>query len=112
VQHQNRLLLGALHRHKPHVGALNRLADRLRIGRIVLVALEVGLNILRRHQAHLVPQDLQFASPIMSRSTGFQADPARRQLSEEHHHFATPQLLAHNRGARRVDPMNLENPLG
>src|SRR5262249_26368161 len=43
------LLVSRLDRHKAHRRALNRLADRFRIGGIVLVALDVRLHVLRRH---------------------------------------------------------------
>ena len=47
MQHQYGLLFGVLHWHKPHRGPRYGLADRLRIGRIVLVALDVGLHVGR-----------------------------------------------------------------
>jgi hypothetical protein len=42
--HQPALLLGRLRPHKSHGGAANRLADRFGVGRVVLVALEVGFT--------------------------------------------------------------------
>jgi hypothetical protein len=47
--HQPALLLGRLRPHKSHRRAANRLADRLRVSRIVLVALDVSLHVFRRH---------------------------------------------------------------
>ena len=64
VQHQHRLLVLALGRDEPHAGALHRLAAGLGIGRIVLVGLDVGPNVLRRHQPHLVPELGQLTSPV------------------------------------------------
>jgi len=45
---QRRLLLGALDRHKPHRRPAHRFADRLGVDRIVLAALDIGLDVLRR----------------------------------------------------------------
>src|SRR6202000_776293 len=53
-QHQRRLLFLALDRHELHRWPAHRLAQRLGVAAIVLVALDVGLDVLRRHQLHLV----------------------------------------------------------
>ena len=45
VKHQHGLLIGALDRHEPHVGARHRLTDRRRIERIVLAPLDIGLDV-------------------------------------------------------------------
>ena len=55
AQHQHRLLFGVLYRHEPHRRPRYRLTDRFRIGGIVLVALDVGLHVGRRHQLHRMP---------------------------------------------------------
>ena len=52
------LLLLALHSHKPHVRSLGRLADRLRIGGIVLLPFDERLHISRRDEPHLMPETL------------------------------------------------------
>ena len=52
MQRQYRLLLDVLDWNKSHARAAHRLADRLGIGGIVLVALHVRLDELRGHQAH------------------------------------------------------------
>src|ERR1039458_8737033 len=54
MQHQPALLLGRFDLYKTHGRPPHRLADRLGVGRIVLVALDVGLHVLRRHQPYLV----------------------------------------------------------
>ena len=46
---------------KPHVGPADRFADRLGIHGIILMALDVGLRIGRRHQANGVAECLEFA---------------------------------------------------
>src|SRR5215211_5665223 len=68
-QHLCGLLLGRLHRNKPHPRPAHRLADRRGIGRIVLPPLNIRLHILRRQQNGLVPECRELASPIMGSST-------------------------------------------
>jgi hypothetical protein len=52
------LLLGRFDRDKPHARPAHRLADRRGIRRVGLVALDVRLDVLRRHQPHLVANRL------------------------------------------------------
>jgi hypothetical protein len=54
--HQPALLLGRLRPHKSHRRPANRLADRLGIGRIIFVALDVSLHVFRRHQTNLMTE--------------------------------------------------------
>jgi hypothetical protein len=61
MQHQAALLLGSLGLYEPHVGPGDRFADGLGVGGIVLLPLDVGLHIDRRHQTHRVPQRLELA---------------------------------------------------
>jgi hypothetical protein len=56
-----------------HGGAANRLADRLGVGRIVLVALDLSLHVLRRHQTNLVTELRQLTRPVVRRGTGLSA---------------------------------------
>lgn len=53
---QHGLLLNALDRHELHFRSSNHFADRLGVGRIVLVRLHVRLDGLRRNQLDLVAQ--------------------------------------------------------
>ena len=53
----------ALHRHKPHVRPVHRLAQRFRIRRVVLVPLHVALHLLRRDQLHRMTELAQAAAP-------------------------------------------------
>ncbi len=50
MQQQTTLLLRRLGLDKPHVGSANGFADRLSVGGIVLLPLDVGLDVGRRHQ--------------------------------------------------------------
>ena len=54
VQQQSRLLFEVLHRHKAHRRAGQGLADRFGVRGIVLVPLDVGPDVLRRHQPDIV----------------------------------------------------------
>jgi hypothetical protein len=47
-----RIKLNTLDRYKAHVRSPHRLADRFRIGRIILVRFDVWLDELRGHQSH------------------------------------------------------------
>src|ERR1035437_6583685 len=110
--HQSALLLDRLDRDEPHSWAPDRFADRLGVGGIVLVALDVGLHILRRHQTNLVAELRQFTRPIMCRGAGFHADKAWRQSLEELYQLAAAELLSDNDLLSRVDAVNLEHVLG
>src|ERR1035437_3873567 len=76
---QPALLLGRFDRYKPHSWAPHRFADRLGVGGIVLVALDVGLYILRRHQTNLMSELRQLARPVVRRGAGLHADEDPRQ---------------------------------
>ena len=52
MQHQPALLLRRFDLYKTHGRASHRLTDRLSISRIILVALDLGLHILRRPQTY------------------------------------------------------------
>jgi hypothetical protein len=60
--------------YKPHVGPGDCLANGLRVSRIVLLPLDVGLHIGRRDQPHGVTQCLQLARPVVRRGAGFDTD--------------------------------------
>jgi hypothetical protein len=69
MQHQHRLLVDVLDRNKTL--ARHRCANRLGVGRVVLVALD-GMG--RRHELRLMFNRL--ARPMMRRTAGFHADKA------------------------------------
>src|SRR5277367_3472998 len=52
MKRQTALLFGRLGWHEPHVWPGHRLANRFRVGGIVLLPLHIGLHVGRRHQAH------------------------------------------------------------
>jgi hypothetical protein len=65
MKHQAALLLDRLDRNEPHVRSRDRLADRLRVGRIILLSLDIRLYVGRRYQTHGVPKRLKLPRPIM-----------------------------------------------
>src|SRR6202521_5662664 len=54
MHHQCRLLLRRFYRYEAHRWTPNRLADRLGIGHVVLVAFYIGFHIVGRHQARFM----------------------------------------------------------
>ena len=112
MQHQLTLLLGRFDLHKTHGWAAHRLADRLGVGSIVLVALDVCLHIPRRHQTNLVTKLREFTRPIMSCGASLHTDQAWRQRLEELQHLAAPQLPPNDDLLGHVDPVNLKHVLG
>src|SRR5262245_53644193 len=111
VQQHGSLLVSRLDRHKAHRRALNRLANRFRIGGIVLVALDVRLHVLRRHQSHLVAKRAQLPRPVVRRRARLQANQTGRQSTEERQNLRTPKLLAQNRPSLCNDAVHLKNML-
>src|SRR3546814_12695882 len=69
-------LLDRLDRHEPHRWALHGLADRFGIECVAFAALDIGLHIGWRDQAHLVSHRGERASPVMRRSAGLHTDQA------------------------------------
>src|SRR5712671_74964 len=112
VQHQAALLLRSLGRHEPHGRAPHRLTDCLRVGGIVLMALDVGLHILRWHQTDLMAQLGQLACPMVRRGTGLHADQAWRQSLEERRNLAAAKLLSDDDLLGRVNAVNLKHVFG
>ena len=112
MQHQPALLLDRFDLNKTHSRPPYRLADRLGVGGIVLVALDISFHVLRRHQPYLVAKLLQFTCPPVGCRAGFHADKARRKRLEERQHPAAPQSLANNNLLAGIDAVNLEHVLG
>src|SRR5215472_1023529 len=83
MEHQAALLFRRLGRDEPHVGSADSLADRFGVSGIVLLPLDVGLHVSRRHQPHRMPKRLQFARPMMRCRAGLHTNEARRHFPEE-----------------------------
>ncbi len=112
VQREDRLLFDVLDWHKAHRGSGHGLADCLGVGHIVLVALDVGLDELRRHQPNRVPQSLQLPRPVVRTRTRLHADQAGGQIGEERCNLLTLELLAQFHLAVSVHAVDLEHVLG
>jgi hypothetical protein len=54
VQHRHGLVLRALDRHEAHAGAGHGFSDRCGVGRIVLTAFDIGLDVDRRNQPDIM----------------------------------------------------------
>src|SRR6202023_650946 len=109
VEHQAALLLGGLGWYKSHIGPGDCLANGLRVSRVILLALDVGLHIGRRDQPHGVTQFLELTRPVVRRRAGFNTDQTRRQLLEERQDMATLQLPANNHLTDTFNAVNLKH---
>ena len=89
--------------------AADRLADR---GGIRLLAPNIRLHTRRRHQPHVVALSGQFVCPGVCPSTGFDANQARWQISEEPDNLRPPQLPLQHHLACGIDTVELEHVLG
>src|SRR5688500_6486676 len=83
VDHQHLLLLRALDGHEAHSGPGHGLADRLGIGSVILVSLDVWPHVLSRHEAHLMAHAEEQAPPMVRPRARFHSDEAGRQPPEE-----------------------------
>jgi hypothetical protein len=98
-------------RHRAHFRPGHRLADRLRVGCVVLVVLDAGLHEPRRDQSNLVSEPLQLPGPMVGTTARLRADHARRQIRKEHRNLVPSQLLANHDMPSRIDTVNLEHAL-
>ena len=83
MQGKDALLLDGLDGHEAHVRSTHGLADRLRVGRIGLVALDVGLHVLRWDKADKVPESAQLSRPVVSTRARLHPDDTWRLLRKE-----------------------------
>ena len=63
----------------PATPPARRLADRRRVGRVILVAPDIGLHVRRRDQSDLVREPDLHLRPMMRRRTGLHRHEARRK---------------------------------
>src|SRR5882724_9302398 len=111
MNRQRRLLLYALHRYKPHRRTADRLADRLRVPVVVLVAFDIRLHIGRRHQSDLVAVTADHPPPMVRATTGLNANRTWRKLCKEFLHRAAPKLAPQHNPARCINPVDLKHVL-
>lgn len=73
------MVLFALCRHEAHARSRQRLADCFCIGRMVLAAPKVGLDVARRHQPDLVVERDQFARQMVCSRVRLNTDQVRSE---------------------------------
>lgn len=111
-EHHGRALgLFALHRNEAHRRPQCRLADRLGIGRIILLPLHEGLDVSGWDQPNVMAKLADLTTPEMSAAAGFHRNDAGRELAEKLQHLCAPQLLAQDRTTTAVGPMHLKHIL-
>jgi len=110
-QHGPRLLLLGFDRDKTHGRSARRLADRLRVRRVVLLALDEGFDVGGRDQTNLVTQIADGAPPVMRAPTSFHGDNATRLPGKESEDFLSRKLLAERHTAVSAGAVRLKRPL-
>src|SRR5215475_6202922 len=111
MDRQATLLLGRLGGNEPHIRSSDRLTDGLSISGVVLLPLDVGLYVGRRHQPNSVANCLKLARPMVRRGASFDPNQARWQLLEEYQHISTLQLTPEHHMALRINTVNLKHRL-
>ena len=102
------LLLHGFNGHEAHIRAADRLADRLRIVAVVLAALAVGCDELRRHQLHRMTGCRETARPFMGARARLHADQAGRQSRHELSELPSRDRTPHRHHSLRVDAVHGE----
>jgi hypothetical protein len=72
----------------------------------------MGFDELRGHESHGMAPRFKLAGPVVSASTSFHADPARRLVGKKYHYLIAFQLLAQYRLSSLVHAMDLEHVFG
>src|SRR4051812_25103752 len=106
------LRLLTFHGDEAHGGPLGGLADRLRIGHVVLLSLDERLHVRRRDQLHRVAELGDLAAPIMRAATGLHGHRAGRERGQERQKLGAAQLLAKDNSSRAVGSVQLKDVLG
>jgi hypothetical protein len=86
-------------------------ADRLGIGRVVLVSLHEGLHIDLRNQPHLMAQCADLPRPMGRTGAGFHRDDALGSGSEKREHLRPGYLLPERRRSVPSGAMRLKDVL-
>ena len=84
----------------------------LSVSHIVLLTLDVGLHVGRRHQSHCMTKFLEFASPMVRRGASLDCNQTRWKLLEERQHGATLRLAADDHLASSINFVHLKHRLG
>ena len=112
VQHHRGLLRDRLDRHKAHVRPNHRLADGLGIGRIVLVGLDEGANVLRGNQPYIMAKAAKFARPVVPTRTRLDTDQSFRKSCKEADDLRSAQSPAKDTPPITIGPVHLEYVFG
>jgi hypothetical protein len=112
VQHHRGLLRDRLDRHKAHVGANYRLADPFGIGRIVLVGLDEGADVLRRDQSDVVAQTAKFTRPMMTARACLDPDQSFGQSGKERDDLGAAKPPTQHAPSLGIGAVHLEDVLG
>ena len=78
MQHEHGLWFGCLDGDETHGRAGDGFAYGLCVGRIILAAFDIGFDILRWHQAHVMAEAFKFSRLVMGTAAGFHAHKAGR----------------------------------
>jgi len=112
MAHQRRLVLHRAHGNEALARTSCRLANRRRVGCVVLVAPNIGLHVRRRDEPHRKAEFQQLPPPVMCRGAGLHRyDTPRKRVKKLQKRSAIDRAGNHDR-ARHVDRVNAEDPLG
>ena len=105
------LLLNRLRLNKTHLWLAGCDDNRLRIGGIVLLALNERPDILRCDKPHFVTKCRHLTRPIMGTTTGFKDNTTWFLLRHKRYELLTAQLLTKNYLSGSHSSVDLQNPL-
>lgn len=111
MQRQQSLALSRLNGHEPHGRTADGFADGFRVRGIGLVALHIGIRVLRRDQSDIMTKRHQFASLMMRARARFHPDEARRQTSEEGEQIPAANAALEHGSAVPIDTVQLKDRL-
>jgi hypothetical protein len=112
VQALEGLLIDRLHPHRDDVGAACRLQQRFGVGRIGLVALDVGAHVRRRQQPDFDAEAAEPARPVVRAAAGFHHDQADRAVGEPALELGTREALAFDNLPVAIGDCELKDGLG
>ncbi len=97
-------LVLALQFDKAHRRPRRRFRDPLGVAIVVLLRLDVGPGIFRRHQPDVVAVSCEHPTEVMGAAAGLHPDNARRKLLRQCDQCLAPHLSSHDDRAGRVEP--------
>ena len=112
MQPLQRLLLDRFDPHRHDLGTACRFEQGAGIGRVGLVALDVGADVGRRQQSHHDPETVQATGPVVGRATRFHHHQTHRAVDEPALELGAGETMAFNHPPRAIGDGELENGLG